>query len=177
MSMVAGLWSEGFLATATGWIVGSLFAVLFGALAYLYFEVAVALAMAAIGFVLASSLLVALGVTWSWVIVLVGVVVGVLLAVAAIMADLPMMVLTVLSALAGASVIVAGVMLLVGTIDSSQLGDGKSTLLFEDNPWWYAVYLVLAVIGVVAQVRSADRMDQSLRESWEADGGRQMRTT
>jgi len=41
-------------------------AILFGLIAYLYYEVAVVLAMAAIGFALGTGLMVALGVRWSW---------------------------------------------------------------------------------------------------------------
>ncbi len=92
---------------------------MFGLIAYLYYEVAVIIGMMAIGFVLGTSLLVALGVTWSWLIVLGGVVLAVVLAFVAIAGDLPMVLLTVLTALAGASTIVSGLMLLVGTIDVS----------------------------------------------------------
>ncbi|MEZ5121190.1 MAG: hypothetical protein R2736_06405 [Solirubrobacterales bacterium] len=47
--------------------------------------------------------MVALDVSWTWVVILVGVVLGALLAFAAIAADLPMVLLIVLSALGGAS--------------------------------------------------------------------------
>lgn len=173
--LVAGLGGEGFLSSAAAWLVGLALAVLFGMLAYLYYEVSVALAMSAVGFVIATSILVALGVTWNWLIVLLGVTVGVLLAVLAIMADLPLLLLTVLTALAGSSVIVAGVMLVAGTISNAQLGERTTTEALNDDPWWTLLYLVLAVAGMVVQIRAADRMDQSLRQTWEADGGRQMR--
>ncbi len=51
-------------------------ALLFGLLAYLYYEVSVVLAMSAIGFALGTSLMVAIGVTWSWLIVVIGVIAG-----------------------------------------------------------------------------------------------------
>ena len=76
--IVAG--DGGFLSTALGWIVGLAVAVVFGMVAYLYYEVSVLIGMTAIGFVLGTSVMVALGVTWSWVIVLSGVVLAVVLA-------------------------------------------------------------------------------------------------
>ncbi|MEZ5239666.1 MAG: DUF4203 domain-containing protein [Microthrixaceae bacterium] len=173
--LVAGLGGEDFLSSAAAWLLGIALAIVFGLLAYAYFEVCVALAMSAVGFVLATSLLVALGVTWSWLIVLVGVVVGVLLAVGTIIADLPMVLLTVLTALAGASVTVAGLMLMVGTIDGSDLGRQTTTEVLGDSPWWYLLYAVLAIGGIVAQLQALDRIDRSMRDSWAADGGRQMR--
>jgi hypothetical protein len=173
--LVAGLGGEGFLSSTASWLVGLALAVVFGMLAYLYFEVSVALAMSAIGFVVATSILVALGVTWNWLIVLVGVAMGVLLAFLAIVTDLPMVLLTVLTALAGSSVIVAGVMLVAGTISNAQLGERTTTEVLTDDPWWYLLYLAVAVAGIAVQIRSAERLDVSLRQSWEADGGRQMR--
>ena len=40
--IVAGVEDAGFLRTTASWVVGLLFAVVFGALAYLYFEVSIA---------------------------------------------------------------------------------------------------------------------------------------
>ena len=93
--------ADGFLGSALGWIVGIALAVVFGLLAYLYYEVAVVIGMLAIGFTLGTSLMVALGVTWSWVIVLAGLALAVVLAFVALVADLPMALLTVLTAHGG----------------------------------------------------------------------------
>lgn len=175
--VVAGLADESFLASAAAWLVGLAVAVVFGLLAYLYYEVSVALAMSAIGFVIATSALVALGVTWNWLIVFLGVALGVLMAFVAIVTDLPMVLLTVLTALAGSSVVVGGVMLVAGTIDNTQLSERTTTEVLTDDPWWYLLFVVVAIAGIVVQIRAADRLDRSLRESWEAEGGRQMRTT
>ncbi|NOX32003.1 MAG: DUF4203 domain-containing protein, partial [Actinobacteria bacterium] len=99
--IVAG--DAGFLATALGWIVGLGVAVVFGLIAYLYYEVSVIIGMLAIGFVLGTSVMVALGITWSWLIITGGVVLGLALASVGIVGNLPMLLLTVLTALAGAS--------------------------------------------------------------------------
>ena len=117
---------------------GLLFAVVFGALAYLYFEVSIALAMATVGFALGASVMAALGVEWSWLVVSVGVVVGALLAWLAIVADLPAVLLVGLTAFGGASVIVFGVMLLVDTVNTSDLESSQTTEHIADDWWWYA---------------------------------------
>ncbi len=70
---VAGVTDEGFLSSVLGWIVGLALALLFGLAAYLYYAIAIVLALAAIGFTVGTDVMVALGVTWSWVIVLVGI--------------------------------------------------------------------------------------------------------
>jgi hypothetical protein len=175
-SLVASFANEGFLASVLAWIVGFGVAMLFGLFAYLYYEVSVFIAMSAIGFALGTGLMVALGVTWSWLIILVGVAVGALLALFAIVGDLPMTILTVLTASAGATVSLAGVFLLLDVISVGDLTDGSTTQQIGDDWWWYAIYLVLVVAGIISQVRSTERMRGSLRDSWDASGGRQMRS-
>ena len=165
---------DGFLAGALGWVVGLVVAVVFGLLAYLYYEVSVVLAMAAVGFVLGASSMVALEVSWSWVVVLVGVLVGVVLAVLAVVGRLPMLVLTVLTALAGAGTVVAGVMLLTGSLTAADLDSAAVVARIEDSAGWWVLYAVLAVTGVVLQVRLAGDVRRSVRAQWTADGGREL---
>jgi hypothetical protein len=163
----AGLVSgDDFLGTTASWVVGFAVALVFGLLAYLYYVVAVVLGMSAIGFVLGTSLMVALGVTWSWLVVLVGIAAAVALALVAVLGDMPMVILTVLTALAGASTIVTGTMLVGGVLAVSDLGSGSTTEALDDDWWWYAVYAALVVAGIVAQVRDTERQRATLRDNW-----------
>ncbi len=164
--IVAGVEDAGFLRTTASWVVGLLFAVVFGVLAYLYFEVSIALAMATVGFALGASVMAALGVEWSWLVVSVGVVVGALLAWLAIVADLPAVLLVGLTAFGGASVIVFGVMLLVDTVNTTDLESSQTTEHIADDWWWYAIYFVLAIVGTVVQVRHLASLRQSARQQW-----------
>lgn len=175
--LVSSFADEGFLASVLGWVVGAGVGLVFGLLAYLYYEVSVLVAMGAIGFALGTSLMVALGVTWSWLIVLVGVAVGVLLALVAVVGDMPMVILTVLTAFGGSSVAVAGLMLLVGAISLDDFDSAATTGRLGDEWWWYAIYLGLAVVGVVAQIRSTASLRASLRETWASSGGRELTST
>lgn len=174
--LVASLTDEGFLASVLGWLVGLVVALLFGALAYLYYEVSVLIAMSAIGFSLGTAAMVAVGVEWSWLIILAGVIVGAVLAMLAIVADLPMALLTILTAMAGATAIVVGVMLLFGVVSLGDFGSAATTVTLHDDWWWYVLYVGLAIAGIVAQYRETARMRGSLRASWSESGGRQMRT-
>lgn len=162
--VVAG--DDGFLTTALGWIVGIAVAILFGLIAYLYYEVSVMIGMMAIGFVLGTGLMAALGVTWSWVIVLSGVVLAVVLAFVAIAGDLPMVLLTVLTALAGASTIVSGAMLVFGVVDLDDFDSAVTTEVAADDWWWYVIFVALAAAGMIVQFADVERRRQSLREAW-----------
>jgi hypothetical protein len=161
----------GFLGNALGWLVGLGLAIVFGAIAYLYYEVSVIIGMMAIGFVLGTSLMVALGVTWSWVIVLSGVVLAVVLAFVAIVGDLPMVLLTVLTALAGASTMVAGLMLLFGTVNVEDFDIGATTEYVADDWWWFVIYGGLVVAGIIAQFTDVDRRRETLRQAWASGVG------
>jgi len=174
--IVDAITGDGFLVGAAGWVTGVAVAVLFAGLAYLYYEVSVLIGMAAIGFVLGSSVMVALGVTWSWVIIIVGVAVGTLLAALAIIADLPMVLLTVLTAAAGASTVVTGLMLLTNTLSTGDLSTVTPETI-DDGWWWYATYGVLMLTGIVAQIRVIESMTASVRSAWGHDGGRQLSTS
>ena len=157
---------DNFLSTALSWIVGLAVAVVFGMIAYLYYAVAVVLGMAAIGFVLGTGAMAFLGVRWSWVIILAGVVTAGFLAFVAIVGDMPMILLTILTALAGATVVTSGIMLLVGAVDTDDFDSGVTTESVNDDWWWYAIYVGLAVVGIITQWTASAHRQATLREAW-----------
>jgi Domain of unknown function (DUF4203) len=173
--LVARIADEHLLATLTGWLVGIACALLFGLIAYLYYEVSVVLGMAGIGFSLGTAVMVALGVHWSWLVILVGLVAAVGLAYFAIVADVPLLLLVVLSATAGAVAMVAGAMLIFGAVDLNEFDAANTTELIDDSWFWYAGYVIAAVAGVAIQVRDLSGLSGGLRSQWSESGGRQFR--
>jgi hypothetical protein len=161
----------GFLQTALGWFVGLAVAVVFGALAYLYYEVAVIIGMTAIGFALGTSLMVALGVNWSWLIALGGVAAALVLATIALVGDLPMVLLMVLTAFAGSAAVVGGLMLVFGVTDLGDFDSAQTTAALNDDWWWYAIYLVVAFGGLIAQFADTQRRTETLRAAWASGVG------
>ncbi|MFT4088859.1 MAG: DUF4203 domain-containing protein [Gordonia sp. (in: high G+C Gram-positive bacteria)] len=152
-AIVSGITGDPMFSGALGWIVGIAVALLFAMLAYLCYAVAITLVMASVGFAIGSAVTTALGVTWNWVIILVGVCVGLLLAVAALAVNLPAILLIVVSAFGGATVTVGGLMLLTSTIDLPDLSRAEVTRHIGDDWWWYVIYLTLVIFGVVVQSR------------------------
>src|SRR5262245_15382870 len=151
--LVADLADERFLGTVLGWVLGLVFALIFAIFAYLYFYVAVVLVMAAFGFAIGSGLVVALGIDWNWVAVLVGLAVGAVIGIASIATNMPMIVLVIIGSIAGAVGVVGGLMLLVGSLDSADFTHGDFTDTVSDNFGWYLLFLVLAIAGVFIQMR------------------------
>ncbi len=166
-SFTAGWTGDSFLGTTASWVVALALAVLFALLAYLYYAVSVVIGMASIGFVLGTALMGALGVEWSWVVVLVGVVVGVALAWFAIVANLPMMLLVVLTALTGAAMVVVGLLIVVGSLESTELTSASTTQALELGWGWSLLAALLVVVGIVSQVSTTERLSRSMREAWD----------
>lgn len=166
-SLVAGLTEHGYLASTAGWLAAIVLAIVFAALAYLFFAVAVVLAFASMGYVLGQTVATALGAGEAWLITGVGVVGGVLLALLAVVTNLPELVLIVVSAFAGAAVAVAGLMLLLDVFSLDEPATAQVPI--ADQPAWYVGQLVLAVVGIIVQLRSARRRELgSVRRSWSA---------
>lgn len=164
-SIAADARGEELLGSAVGWIVAIAGALVLGLLVYAFYAVAIVVSMASIGFSLGAAAMIALDVTWSWLIIAVAVLVAILVAILAIAGNAPRVLLVVLSALSGASVIVSGLMLLLGQIDLDRFTPDGVAGLVDRRSWWYIVYGVLAVLGIIAQLSAARRSD-SLRESW-----------
>lgn len=167
--LVAGLADERFLGTVLGWVLGLVFAVIFALLAYLYFYVAVTLAMGAFGFAIGSGLVVALGIDWNWVAVLVGLAIGVVFGLVSIFANLPMIVLVVFSSLAGAVGVVGGLMLLVGSLETADFTKGGFVDTVNDGWVWSLLVVVLALVGVAIQARQRALMRGTIQQAWYAE--------
>ena len=164
--LIAGLGGDRLLGEVLGWVVGLAFALLFAALAYAYFAFAVVIAMTSVGFAIGAELVVALGVDWSWVAVTVGVLVGAIVCVASILVNLPAVVLTTVSAIGGAIAVVAGLMLVTGAMDSADFTRDAFADRVHDDWWWYVVFVALALVGAISQMRDAAAMRRSLRAGW-----------
>lgn len=167
--LVAAISEQSYLASAMAWFAAIVLALVFAGLAYVFFAVAVVLAFASMGFVLGQTIAAALGVSEPWLLTGVGVAGGIALGLLAVATNLPDLVLIVVSALAGAAVAVGGLMLLVDALDLDALAETQ--LRIGDQPGWYVGQLVLAVVGVVVQLRATRRRRLgTVRRSWAAAG-------
>lgn len=165
-AIISAITDRAFLGTVLGWIIGVVIGVVFAFIAYTYYAVAVVLTMGTVGYLLGSTLMVALDIRWNWLVIAVGVVVGFVLAIGAILIDLPTVVLTVVTALSGATAVIGGVMLIVNRLDLADLGDDAVTSQIDASWGWWLAYLVLALAGVFAQVQATEDVRASVRSTW-----------
>jgi hypothetical protein len=164
--LFAALADERVLGTVLGWASGLVFALIFALLAYLYYAVAVIIAMAAFGFAIGAGLVVALGIDWNWVAILVGLAVGAILGVISVFANMPMIVLALVSSLAGAASVVGGFMLVFGSLNSADFTQAAIMDGLKGSWGWSLMLLVLAIVGFVAQTRSRVNRRRTISEAW-----------
>jgi hypothetical protein len=167
--IVAGFADEHFLGTVLGWVLGLVFAVIFAVLAYLYYYLAVVLAMGAAGFAIGSGIVVALGISWNWVVVLIGVALGLVVGLLAAFTNVPMLVLVLVGSIAGAVGVTGGVMLLVGSLNSADFSRGDFTDTVSNSLGWSVLLVVLAIGAIVLQLSQRAVMRLSTREVWYAE--------
>lgn len=160
-----GLPPEGTSHTIVTWVVAIVAALLCGWLAYAFYRVAVLLGLAAIGFSIGAGATVALGVRGDWVAWLAGAALAVVLVVIGLVADLPAVLLIVLTGLAGANLAVTGVMLLTGVAHLAGTAAGQPAAA---GWWWGVAALVLALVAIGVQLRSLGRSRAPMRAQWGA---------
>jgi hypothetical protein len=155
---MATLFGGSFLATVTGWVVGVIVGIILAVLAYFFYYLAVVILGGSVGYWIGTGLLGALGLNpQGLVAVLVGVILGIALAIMVIVLNLPKILIMVLTALGGAGTILAGILLLVGRIPLSTMGYGTVYAFIHDSFFWIIVWLVLAGAGMYAQWRIAQQ--------------------
>ena len=167
--LVADLADERFLGTVFGWILGLVLGLVLAILAYFFFAVAVILAMASFGFAIGSGLVVAIGIDWNWVAVLVGLLVGAIVGLASIFLDMPMIVLIVIGSIAGAVTVVGGLMLLTGSLNSADFTRATFTESVKDSWGWWLTLVVLALLGIIIQARQRAVMRRTIHAYWASE--------
>lgn len=153
MAGISAILGDGFFATTTGIIVGFLVGALFSALSYLYWYVGALLAAGSSGALIGSGLMQAIGVTSGWVVFIVAAIGAILVFLLAMAMALPVYVVIVNTAFIGAGAIITGALLIFNQLDRQELGYGASWAVISESWFWMLAWIVLAVAGIMAQIR------------------------
>ena len=156
---LTGLFGDGFLSTVAGWIVGAVIGVLFAWIAWYWWYAGVLLSAGATGSLLATALAEAIGIDSGWALFLFGAIGAAVFIFAALVLNLPIYVVIINTAIAGAAIFVAGLMLLFNQIDTEELNEGIGVATVELSWWWVLTWAVLAAVGIGRQLALKDRLD------------------
>jgi len=150
---VAVLFSDAFLATVTGWVVGLVVGIVFAALSYLFYFIGVALFAGSFGYALGAGLMGLFGLETGFLPWIVGVVVGVIVALVVILLNLQKPAVELITAAAGSAVMILGVVL---PFDTVRIGDTlaqTAKAVFNDSILWLILWLVLTGVAFFFQFR------------------------
>jgi hypothetical protein len=163
------LLDDGFLGTVTGWIVGFLVGLLFGAVAWYWWYAGVLLSAGTLGAVLATGLAEAIGIDSDVALFIFAVAGFVALVVLAFMFDAPIYLVILNTAGAGATILIAGVLLLIDRVDRHELGEGTATAIINESWWWALVWFIVTVVGIGVQLGMRERI-RFPEERWVSAG-------
>src|SRR4030095_15056858 len=158
---------DGFLSTGFSWIVGLCVGLLFGLLAYFFYEVAVVLAFAGLGFAVASALLMCLNLDWNWLIAIAGIALGVVFGITAIFVRMPIVVLILVSSFWGAAVIIYGLMLMFNSASLGDFSNGLAWLQIRNTPGLYILWLFFGITGGINQLKLLSKEAAFTKAYWE----------
>lgn len=146
------LFGEGFLAATSSWVFGFFAGLLFAVLAYFFYYAAIAILAGTVGFEIGAGVIAGLGITMGFLHFIVGMVLALAFIAAVIFFNLPRLFIIVLTALAGSSMIVSGVLVALGRIPLAALQFGVVGDFLRLSWFWAIVYLAIAAASIVLQL-------------------------
>lgn len=168
-AIVAGMNHTGFAVTVLGWVVGLVVGLIFAVLAYFFYEVAVVLFAASLGYWVGSGILIGLGIKPGVLTFLVGAVVAIAIGVYSVLYNLPRYLLMFFTAFGGAFVAAGGIMLLINRIELDAFRQGFFQAVVHGSVFWTVTALIVGAVGLVTQWQISHEYDRQVREYWESN--------
>jgi hypothetical protein len=153
-SILSNWFGQRFLTTVIGWVIGLLVGMFAAAIAYFFYAAAVVLLAGFVGYQLGIGVMAGLGFSEGWLTFLVGLLVGLAFVAVAVFLHFPKVLVIILTALAGAELLVGGVLLALGRISLTALRFGAVGAIVRDSWLWGLLYLAIAAIGFYVQWRT-----------------------
>jgi hypothetical protein len=181
LGFFAGLWlgmdivkdfaiSYPLLGLSAGLIFGLVLGVVFAAASYFVYSLAVVIFGMALGYVLGAGLISLFGLPINGVLaIIVGIVVAVAMAYAFVRLDMPKFYIMAITAFAGASTLIAGVLALFGQIPPSQLGLGFVNAYIGQSWFWIVVWAILGAVGLAVQYQMSQMSQTFVPDSYAYD--------
>jgi len=159
--VVQEVFGTGFLSTGVSWIVGIIVGLVFALLSWFVWYAGAIIMAGAVGASLFSGILHAIfSNPWGVALFIVALIGAILFAAIALFLNLPIYIVIVNSALGGAALAVAGVLVLIGNIAVQELSTGATVAVADEvrfqgaGIFWYIVFIVLTILGMLSQRQS-----------------------
>jgi hypothetical protein len=152
---ISFLFSDGFLATITGWVVGFFAGLIFAVLSYLFYFIAVGIVSFSLGYGATVGILGWIGLDVGFIVWLIAVVAGIALAIVVYLFNLQKYAIIVATAIGGTGVIIYTLLALFNGALAVSLLENPVRLAIENSFWWLLFFLVVAGLGIVVQIQTS----------------------
>ena len=160
--LIVSALGTGFLTTSLGIVFGVIVGLVFAAIAYYVYAFAIVLFGATLGYALGAGFMLLLGFDPGFLTSIVGLVSAILLGLAFVYMQFPRVLLMVLTAFAGASAMIAGILALFGQIPPSQLGLAFVDVYIQQSWFWWLVWLVIGLFGAIVQYQMVEVAESTM---------------
>lgn len=157
-AVVTWLFGDGFLSSALGVVVGIVVGIGAALISYLWWYVGAILAAGSAGSALGTTLFATIGIDSSVLLFIIGLLFAAAFIVGALILALPVYVVVVNTALAGATVIIAGLLLMFDEVQRSEIGTMAAWERIDGNWLLWLGWVVLAGAGIAAQLSAMRRV-------------------
>lgn len=146
------LFGGGFLATVGSWVFAVVVGVIFAVVAYFFYYAAVVILAGVVGYEIGVGLIAGLGINSGFLQFIIGLLVAAALVAAVIFLNLPKVFIVALTAIAGASMILTGILLGLGRVSLAALEVGVIGAFVRSSVFWTLVFLAIVAVGIVVQL-------------------------
>lgn len=151
---IQAIFSDAFLATITSWVVGFVIGGIFAVLSYLFYFIAVALLAGGFGYGLAVGILTWIGMDFGFIVWLIGIVVGVIVAVAVLRFNIQKYAVIVITAFGGTGVIVLTLLALFGNLSPAEMALAPVLVAINDSVLWFLFFVAVVAAGIFVQLQA-----------------------
>jgi hypothetical protein len=146
--------NEPVLGSFTSWLVAIIAGLVFAALSFILFPLALAVLAGTLGYWVGTGIMTLLGVESGWFMVFIGLVgAGAAIALIFVLKLLKWLII-IYTSLAGAMALLSGILMLIGRIGITNAGWGSLAAVVSDQWFWGLVWLALAGAGIGYQTYS-----------------------
>jgi hypothetical protein len=151
---IAFLFSDGFLATITGWVVGFFVGMIFAVLSYLFYFIAVGIVSFSLGYGATVGILGWIGLDMGFLVWIIAVVVGIAVAIGVYFFNLQKYAIIVATAVGGTAAIIYTLLAVGQGVVAVNLIENPVKLAIDNSFWWLLFFLVVAGLGIVTQIQA-----------------------
>lgn len=152
IAAVSGVYGQSILSLFVIVVAGLITGLSLAVLAYMFFNLAIILLGASLGYTLGSGLACYMGFKLGFILVMAGIIVAATVGFLAFRLNLPKYIIIALTALTGSEILLSGALLLVGFISLKDLELGLLGSILSYSTVWSIIWLVLAMVGAAVQL-------------------------